>query len=416
MTGAGWTGRDLILDVGPVAHGGHCVARYEGRVVFVRHALPSERVRALVTEDAGGSYCRADAVSVLTASADRVEPPCPYAGPGRCGGCDWQHADGAAQRALKGAVVREQLARLGGRPDVAITVEALPGGLLGWRSRVRFAVDPAGRVGMHRHRSAELELVQHCPLGTADVNAVGVPQHQWPGVDAVEVVASSGGDRALVVTAGAPAAVAVPALHTAGLSVLQRRPGDGPTRRSGHRAVREQAAGRVFRVGAGGFWQVHVGAAEALVTAVLEALAPRPGESAVDLYAGVGLFGAAIGDRLGAGGRVTLIESDPAAARDAVFNLRDQTAQVTVRVGRVDRALRKHPPVDLVVLDPPRSGAKATVVRQIAALTPRAVAYVACDPAALARDVATFAAHGYRLASVRAFDLFPMTHHIECVA
>jgi len=99
-----------------------------------------------------------------------------------------------------------------------------------------------------------------------------------------------------------------------------------------------------------------------------------------------------------------------------VFNLRDQTAQVTVRVGRVDRALRKHPPVDLVVLDPPRSGAKATVVRQIAALTPRAVAYVACDPAALARDVATFAAHGYRLASVRALDLFPMTHHIECVA
>lgn len=416
MTGASWTGRDLTLEVGPVAYGGHCVARHEGRVVFVRHALPGERVRARVTEDAGGSYCRADAVSVLTASAHRVQPPCPYAGPGRCGGCDWQHASGSAQRALKGAVVREQLTRLGGRPDVAVTVEEVPGGLLGWRTRVRFAVDPDGRIGLHRHRSTELELVQRCPLGTAEVNDVDVPAHRWPGADSVEVVASSGGDRALVVTAGAPARVAIPSLDIAGLSLLQRRPGTGPTRRSGHRAVREQATGRVFRVGAGGFWQVHVGAADLLVAAVLEALAPRAGESALDLYAGVGLFGAAIGDRLGAGGRITLIESEPAAARDAVFNLRERAARVTVQVGRVDRALRRHPPVDLVVLDPPRSGAKATVVRQIAGLAPRAVGYVACDPAALARDVATFATHGYRLETVRAFDLFPMTHHVECVA
>ena len=149
-----WLRREIELDVGPVAAGGHCVARHEGRVVFVRHALPGERVVALVTEDRGGGFCRADAVRVLTASADRVEPPCPHAGPGRCGGCDWQQASADAQRALKAAVVREQLARLAGLPDVPVTVEALPGGLLGWRTRVTYAVDAAGRPGLQRARCA----------------------------------------------------------------------------------------------------------------------------------------------------------------------------------------------------------------------------------------------------------------------
>ncbi len=153
-------GRVLQVRVGPPAHGGYCVARVDdqphGRVVFVRHALPGERVRALITEDAGGPFCRADAIEVLEPSPDRVAAPCPHAGPGRCGGCDWQHASGPAQRELKAAVVRDQLARLAGL-DVAVQVEALPGGLLGWRTRTLYGLDQDGRSacgGTARTRSS----------------------------------------------------------------------------------------------------------------------------------------------------------------------------------------------------------------------------------------------------------------------
>ncbi|HLY33522.1 MAG TPA: TRAM domain-containing protein, partial [Jatrophihabitantaceae bacterium] len=156
--GASLVGARIELEVGGPAHGGSCVARHEGRVVFVRHALPGERVRAVVTEDRGGSYLRADAVEIVDAAAGRVVPPCPHAGPGRCGGCDWQHASAAVQRELKADVVREQFRRLAGIDvtELLAGVEELPGGLLGWRTRTTYATDPAGRLGLHRHRSAEV--------------------------------------------------------------------------------------------------------------------------------------------------------------------------------------------------------------------------------------------------------------------
>jgi tRNA/tmRNA/rRNA uracil-C5-methylase (TrmA/RlmC/RlmD family) len=180
--------------------------------------------------------------------------------------------------------------------------------------------------------------------------------------------------------------------------------------------LREFAAGREWRVPADGFWQVHPAAADTLVTAVLELLRPAPGETSWDLYGGAGLFAAAVAQRTGA--RTTVVESSPAGVAAARVNLAD-LAGVEVVAAKVDAALSRRRitgPVDLVVLDPPRTGAGAAVVAQIAAAGPRAVGYVACDPAALARDVRTFAAHGWRLAELRVFDCFPMTQHIECVA
>jgi tRNA/tmRNA/rRNA uracil-C5-methylase (TrmA/RlmC/RlmD family) len=383
-------GTSVTVDVGPVAHGGHCVARHEGRVVFVRHALPGERVRAVVTEGhESSSFWRADAVEVLSASPDRVEPPCPWAGPGRCGGCDWQHASLPAQRALKAAVVREQLSRLAGL-EREVVVEDVPGAPdgLGWRTRVRYAVDATGRAGLRAHRSHEVVAIDRCRIAHDLVAAADVTGRPWPGASVVEVAAS--------VATG---------------ETLLRPDGTGPD------VLTEVVGDRSFRVTGGGFWQVHPGAASALLTAVLDGLDPRPGESALDLYGGVGLFAAFVADRVGPGGRVTVVEADRSAAEDARHNMAE-LPWVRVERGRVDSVLRRLRlrRADLVVLDPPRSGAGKTVVSLVSGVRARRIAYVACDPAALARDLRFFADRGYALTSLRAFDLFPMTHHVECVA
>ncbi|MFG1924034.1 class I SAM-dependent RNA methyltransferase [Cryptosporangium sp. NPDC048952] len=455
-----WVGQSFELDVDAFAHGGHCVGRHEGRVVFVRHTLPGERVVAQVTEDRGGSFCRADAVSVVRAADSRVEPPCPYAHPGGCGGCDLQHVAPEAQRSLKADVVREQLVRLGGLSsvdEIFSGVEELPGGSLGWRTRVQFAVDAAGRAGLHPHRSREVLPIANCPIADPRISSLGVTDLPWPGLAAVEAVVSSGGDDAVVVDVPSPSGRSTGGRSDGGRSgggrpdgrrrrgggrPVPRRPvvvelpeelpesvavlaASSPIRNTGrppaeavrgHRRVREIAADRRWYVRADGFWQVHPAAPDALAAAVLEALAPSAGESVLDLYAGAGLFAGVLGERVGDTGRVVAVEADRGACDDARRNLRD-LEHVEVVAARVDRALDGGLPgeVDLVVLDPPRSGAGAAVVGEIVARSPRAVAYVACDPAAFARDVATFAEHGYALTRVRAFDAFPMTHHVECV-
>lgn len=392
MTGTSLVGTDVELTVGPVAHGGHCVGRSEGRVVFVRHALPGEQVRAVVTEGGTASrYLRADAVAVVSAAPDRVPQRCPVAGPGGCGGCDWQHVSVEGQRALKAEVVAEQLRRLAG-VERAVQVEAVPGDAagLGWRTRLRLAVDREGRAGLRRHRSHQVVHLADCPLSHPAVEVGSLLARRWPGAGSLAVAVSvATGDRVVLV--------------------------DGVAQ--GRSRLAEHAAGRSWRVTGDGFWQVHPGAADALVDAVRAQLRPRPGEQLVDLYAGVGLFAGALADDLGPAGGVDAVEAAAGAVRDARRNLHDRPG-VRLHEARVDRWLRGGtvPRADLVVLDPPRIGAGAEVVRRIVGLGPRAVAYVACDPAALARDVGTFRGLGWELTALRALDTFPLTHHVECVA
>jgi tRNA/tmRNA/rRNA uracil-C5-methylase (TrmA/RlmC/RlmD family) len=386
------------LEVGPVAHGGHCVARLEGRVVFVRHALPGEQVLARLTEAAPTArFWRADAVEVLRASPDRVPPPCPVARPGGCGGCDWQHATPVAQRRLKGQVVAEQLRRLAGIVlEPAPVAEAVPGDDegLAWRTRMRLAVRADGRAGLRRHRSHDVVALEHCPLAHPALHLPDVLARRWPPRD--EVLVTGGG------AGGQPPTVAL-------ASSLD--PVAGPGRRT------EYAGGRPWRVSAAGFWQVHPGAAEVLVDAVRQVLAPRPGERLLDLYSGVGLFGGCLVGDLGPHGEVVAVEGDARAVRDARRALHD-VPQVRLVACDVTSALASDvvpARADLVVLDPPRSGAGREVCAQVAARGPRAIAYVACDPAALARDVALLRGFGYGMTSLRVLDLFPMTHHVECV-
>lgn len=386
--------------VGAVAHGGHCVARVEGQVVFVRHALPGETVRFRVTEDAG-RFARADAVEVLDASDDRVAPPCAWAG--TCGGCDLQHVAPTRQLTWLGEVVSEQLRRLAGLEREVVVESIEPS--LGWRTRVSWAVDAAGRAGLRRHRSHEVVPVDHCVIAHPELPAVA--DTTWDD-DRLVTVRGADGRRLLVTNASISDRV-----HDRVDGVIAH---DG-TVRDGAGSVTERVHDREFRVSADGFWQVHPRAATVLVDAVIAAADPRPGETVADLYAGVGLFSAFLADRVGPAGQVYAVEADRRAVRDARRNLHD-LPQVQLHEGSTERVLRSGRlgnAVDVVVLDPPRAGAKRAVA-DIVALRPRRIVYVACDPAALARDLRTLAGHGYELASLRAFALFPMTHHVECVA
>lgn len=372
------------LQVTALAHGGHCVARWQDRVVFVRHAIPGEVVTAIVTDTQHARFWRADVVDVLESSADRVVPPCPIAG--RCGGCDFQHVDLAAQRRLKAGVVAEQLQRLAGI-ERHVVVEAVPGDLngLGYRTRMRYLVR-GDRVGLRMHRSTE--LVELPASGCALADPV------MPSVTQLRTLAGEADEAEVVVAAS-----------DSGLSVLVAN-----RLVQGSAVVTQSVAGRQFAVRADGFWQVHQGAAEILTQVVRELAAPKPGERALDLFCGVGLFAAIL---LDARCEVVGVESDRRAIELAQRNVRSARFIAST----VERALARLPKrVDLVVLDPPRSGAGRAVVQALVERTPSRIIYVACDPAALARDVATFAQHGYQLGRLRAIDLFPMTQHIECVA
>lgn len=362
------------LVVGRVAHGGHWVARHEGRVVFVRHALEGETVRVRLTALAS-RHAFGDVVEVLEASPHRVAPPCPVAG--TCGGCDLQHVEVSHQRELKRQVVAEQLGRLAGIAWDG-RVEASAPEALGYRTRMRYHGSADG-WGLRAHRSDAVVPLpeQGCLIaspGLARPDAAGVapvPGAELVGVDADGVRWVDPDDDVLVV---------------------------------------EHAAGRRWRVAASGFWQVHRQAADTLAHAVVAALEPRPGDRALDLYCGVGLFAGALVD---AGADVHGVEGDRRAVRLAERNVPEASFQVA-SVAKLARSGFGHP--DLVVLDPPRVGARRPVMAALAATGARRIAYVACDPAALARDLATASELGWRVASTRAFDLFGMTHHVECLA
>ncbi|GAB3584561.1 class I SAM-dependent RNA methyltransferase [Calidifontibacter terrae] len=391
--GRSLVGREYEVEVGSVAHGGHCIARHDGRVLFVRHALPGERVVARVTDGGEKSkFLRADAVRVMRASDDRVTDGCPAAGPGKCGGCDWQHTTSAAQRALKADVVREQLQRIGGM-EWEGEVEAMPTHEeRGWRTRVEFAVTGSGSVGLRAHRSHDVIPLTDCRIADPGIIATGMLEDRVPAeVTGLDTVVDSSGE----------------------VLVIDLPEDDEPLP-----AVVQEVLHRSFEVDARGFWQVHPDAAATFVRVVLEMLDPQPGDRALDLFSGVGLFTAFLAEQVGEDGAVVGIEGDEVATHYAFANLADlpQASAICSDVAAALAPTDAFPDADLVVLDPPRTGAGRAVVEAVVARSPRAVAYVACDPAALARDLKYFTERGYRVCSVRAFDAFPMTHHVECIA
>jgi tRNA/tmRNA/rRNA uracil-C5-methylase (TrmA/RlmC/RlmD family) len=397
-------GRQLELEVTNVAHGGISVARHDGRVIFVSDAIPGETVLATITEDSKKSFWRAETVRVITPSEHRQEhiwgaSSVDRAPADRAGGAEFGHIEIGHQRELKRQVIVDSLKRMA-KIEVDVAVEALPGAAdgTGWRTRMRLHVDEAGRPGPYAARSHRVIAVDDLPLATPVVAAAAPLQDRFVGEESIEILETASGNARLIVGNQKPV------------------------------VIREMVGEREFQLNDNGFWQVHSQAATTLTGAVQTAIDGElfdPKADNLDLYGGVGLLAAAVGDRFGSGVRITSVESDTAATEHAGANLSDWigASAVTARVERWVAALAKSASETerarlrraTIVLDPPRSGAGRAVVESLALLEPAQLVYVACDPVAFARDVAFFADHGYSLTGLRAFDLFPNTHHVEAI-
>jgi tRNA/tmRNA/rRNA uracil-C5-methylase (TrmA/RlmC/RlmD family) len=384
---------ELVLTTGAAANGGSCVARHEGRVVFVRYALPGEVVRVRVTGDRG-SYWHAETIEVLEPSQDRVESLCTIAGVGKAGCCDLAFAAPEAARVLKGQVVANQLARLGDFAWDGLAEALGDGAARGWRTRVRLAVDADGRAGFHRYHSADLVTDLRCGQ-LRDGLIDGLDGARWKPGDQVHVVADDDGNRHVVCT-----------------NKQQRR---------GHRAEGEfdavQRVGqRVWKVPVTGFWQSHRDAATTYSALVAGWAQDVAGATAWDLYGGAGLFAAVLADAVGDSGRVLTVDTSRAASAAARAALAD-LPRVEVLTDSVRRALAtQRDGADIAVLDPPRSGAGREIIDLLAQAGVPRVIHIGCEAASFSRDIGLYRGHGYTVEELRVFDSFPLTHHVECIA
>jgi tRNA/tmRNA/rRNA uracil-C5-methylase (TrmA/RlmC/RlmD family) len=390
--------RELTVITGAPANGGCCVARHEGRVVFVRYALPGERVRVRVTAERG-SYWHAEAVEVIEPSADRTASLCPIAGADGAGCCDLAFAVPEAARAIKAQVVGNQLQRLGGYSWSGLDGGAEPlstAGPTGWRTRIRLDVGADRRPGFHRYRSDELVTDLHCaqlPAGMAD----GLGEIDWPPAAQLYVVVDDDGERHVVCTQRQGKRTATEVVEGC------------------YEAV-QRVGSRSWQVPVTAFWQAHREAAEVYSSLVADWARPSAGITVWDLYGGAGVFAAVLGDAVGESGRVLTVDTSRAASRAARAALAD-LPQVEVITDSVRRTLSgQHARAEVAVLDPPRSGAGRDVIDLLAAAEVPRVVHIGCEAASFARDIGLYRAHGYAVEKIKVFDAFPLTHHIECVA
>lgn len=383
------------------ATGGGVGRLSDGRVVFVRHSLPGELVRVGITESTA-NFSRGDAIEVLEPSAERVAAPCSYAHPGGCGGCDLQHASPAAQLSWKTSLVREHLKRIAGvEHDVSITPPPAPA--RGSRTRLRCAVNEDGQLCLRGARTHDLVAVESCWIANdAFTPAFGT---SWGGAEEVELRAIGDGE---------PFAVVRRDTHRGTMYELCSLLGEPlePSTQS-----RVSVHGHYFSVSPRSFWQSHRSAPELLLDAVLSFADVKPDDHVVDLFSGVGLFAVPLAKIVGPGGRVTAVESSPYAVRDARQN-GDGLRHLKVREWSVSpRAINDSVGEgDIVVLDPPRNGLAKGVVDAILRRGARRLVYVSCDAATFSRDLKALMMGGFKFTDLRAFDLFPMTEHVELVA
>lgn len=393
-------GDRLEIEISKVVHGGWGLGRVDGFVTFVRGALPGERVVAQVT-DAKKNHAFADALEVLSPSPHRqphIWPEADISRPpdNRAGGADYGHIQRDYQLQLKAEILRDALSRFG-QVDQSLVESASVAPIQGdnsglnWRTRMGLHVGPDGLAGPYAEGSHRVIPVDTLPLATQGINQAGAHRARWEGHQSIRLVHPSNSEVRLVVDSQKPTEIV------------------------------ETVAGIDFALSDQSFWQVHRCAAEALFQSVTELLKPGLGVDGAehwDLYGGVGLFARAILESLGPSSQVVTVESNQASSEFAGGNLEGFSGAKAVAQSTLNylhTRANDSPRLGVVLLDPPRSGAKAEVVSAISAMAPEMVIYVACDPVALGRDLGLFAESGYLPTSIEGIDLFPHTHHFETI-
>jgi 23S rRNA (uracil1939-C5)-methyltransferase len=404
----------MSLTIEKMIYGGDGLARNPGgRTVFMPLVLPGEEVDATITEEKPG-YARAIAHQLLKTSDRRVEPSCPYFS--RCGGCHYQHTDYPNQLEFKKSILRETLlrsAKLDWKPEI-VTHSAAP---WGYRNRTRFKVRhaPEFAIGFHRMASHDLLPVEKCPISSPAINRVlsylwelGRAQRIPRDIGEIEIFANHDDSRLMLEVQGAESPEFAAGLR-AGLPEISGVAfftagnqagifGDG--------SLNYQAGSSSFRVSAGSFFQTNRFLVPELAETVV---ADVSGSTALDLYAGVGLFALRLAGRYK---RVLAVESSPSSAADLKFNApKNVTAIRTTTEEFLAKSQDLRP--DIVVADPPRAGLGDKTVKLLAAMRVPRITYLSCDPTTLARDLNGLIKSRYRVEEVHLFDLFPQTFHIE---
>jgi len=408
-------------------YGGAGLARADGKAVFVPFTLAGEPVEARITED-HGSYADAELEAVLEPAPARAHPPCPYFG--ACGGCHYQHAEYSQQVEIKAGILREALerARLKEIPEIS----TLHGEPLGYRNRIRLHIDRAtSRLGYRKRGSHQTLAVDGCliaaPVLEEALRAIQLAAAEWrlgERFSEIEMFTNGAQDAVLAALWASGSAsqgleVLWPRLQAAipkliGATIFSAEQGGQQGRllaQRGEQFLTYGVAGREYRISAGSFFQVNRFLLDSLVELVCGTFS---GKLAWDLYAGVGLFSAALGSRFD---RVVAVESSPTSVRDLRHNLAGEPYRVAAaNTLNFLRGVRPNAAPDLVVVDPPRAGLGKQVTARLAEIRPAHITYVSCDPATLSRDLKSLLDSGYHLRAMRMVDLFPQTFHLESVA
>lgn len=411
-----WLGRDVEVTLDRLAHGGASVGRVDGRVVFVRGALPRERVRARVVDDRKPAFCHAELVEILDASPHRQQPACVATAAG-AGCCDLSHSELGFARELKTEVLADTLARVGRLESIAADVESLIGvddDGRAWRVRARLTADGQGHPGFHAHHDNRIVTQQCAALHPAMYDALDGLRFA-PGSEVI-VVRDSHDDVHVVEVQSEPAQG-----RRDSRAAAQRRRAQRTVSATHLVAGSGQATfvvgQREWTIEPTGFWQAHRDAPQVYsdaVVALVSEYAPARPVHVWDLYGGAGVFSAALLDSNLDVASVEVVDTDRAALAAGERALND--LRVTTVVGGVGPTVAQLQTPDVVVCDPPRSGLGRDVVASIAAADPSTIVHVGCDIAAFARDLRFFTENGYRVARIRGFDAFPMSHHVEAIA
>jgi tRNA/tmRNA/rRNA uracil-C5-methylase (TrmA/RlmC/RlmD family) len=377
----------ITLSIGPIAHGGHFIARYNGQVIFVRHAITDEIAIVKITS-IGSKIAFGDAIEILKPSKDRVIAPCKYSSPELCGGCDFQHISTAAQLKLKQLVVEEQFERIA---NIKISPEILNAGIvsgLHWRTHLDFAISNNGKVGLYSFKTKEVVEIDECLIAVNAINQLDIFKSKWDGDERLSVFASS---------------LREVSIHRSDQKI------SGPSK------INEVVEGNSYTISHGSFWQSHKNAPKILIKKIIEFANLELGDRVCDLYGGVGLFTAPILKVIGEIGEIHLIESNSRCIKDAK-KIFENKKNVIIHHGKVEQKLGKIKNIDVIIMDPPRTGATKQVINQIIEKKARSIVYISCDPASLARDTKVLLKNYYSLEKIVGIDLFPMTQHIECIA